>query len=351
MRLQRSQDALAGGVCAGLAKYLGVDTVVVRTLMVLLCLMTLGLGVLVYVILWVSLPLEPNRPSPVDVLPHEVSSETYGIVDVSLRDASSVAGGAQEARDETEREVAARRDMYTAAGHEPPTPPLAAHAAAALVASRLASSSPSSHEPVSTADVSARNGAVGGGCAPKWDAPAEAPSDGSVGAGRRHFVLPPLARMLLLWVCLAAAFVGLLRLLGFFVSGTSWWRFWPMFFVLTGIAVMVVPGKPGLRMAHAITGWFFVIAGFVVLPMSVGLVRWASLVPWLQTLWPLLVLSVAYLIVGWVRKMWPWALGAGVLFAVFCLAGLILFAEPGQASSVAVTLPLGRTIEFSYPFV
>ncbi len=57
-RLYRSRtDVMLGGVCAGLARYLDVDTVLVRLLAVVLALS--GFGVALYVILWVIIPNEP----------------------------------------------------------------------------------------------------------------------------------------------------------------------------------------------------------------------------------------------------------------------------------------------------
>ncbi len=57
-RLYRSRsDVMLGGVCSGLARYLDVDTVLVRLLAVVLALS--GFGVALYVILWVLIPSEP----------------------------------------------------------------------------------------------------------------------------------------------------------------------------------------------------------------------------------------------------------------------------------------------------
>lgn len=58
-RLYRSRtDVMLGGVCAGLARYLDVDTVLVRLLAVVMALS--GFGVALYVILWVLIPSEPT---------------------------------------------------------------------------------------------------------------------------------------------------------------------------------------------------------------------------------------------------------------------------------------------------
>lgn len=58
-RLYRSRtDTMLGGVCAGLAKYFTLDPTVVRLIFVLLFILA-GQGLLIYLILWLIVPLEP----------------------------------------------------------------------------------------------------------------------------------------------------------------------------------------------------------------------------------------------------------------------------------------------------
>lgn len=58
-RLYRSRtDTMLGGVCSGLAKYFSLDPTVVRLIFVLLFLLA-GHGLVVYLILWLVVPLEP----------------------------------------------------------------------------------------------------------------------------------------------------------------------------------------------------------------------------------------------------------------------------------------------------
>jgi phage shock protein C len=52
---------MVGGVCGGLAQYLGIDSTLVRLFFVLLALGP-GIGVLLYIILWVVLPEEGREP-------------------------------------------------------------------------------------------------------------------------------------------------------------------------------------------------------------------------------------------------------------------------------------------------
>jgi phage shock protein C len=47
-----------GGVCGGLARYLGIDPVVVRLTFVVLVLAGFGTGLLIYLIMWLVVPLE-----------------------------------------------------------------------------------------------------------------------------------------------------------------------------------------------------------------------------------------------------------------------------------------------------
>jgi len=61
-RLMRSsRDKKIGGVCAGLADYFDLDPTLVRVLW-LLAIFCAGTGVLVYLILWIALPLAPACP-------------------------------------------------------------------------------------------------------------------------------------------------------------------------------------------------------------------------------------------------------------------------------------------------
>ncbi|GAP12010.1 phage shock protein C (PspC) family protein [Bellilinea caldifistulae] len=61
-RLYRSrQDRMLGGVCGGLAEYLGLDPTVVRLVFLLLFFLG-GQGLLIYLIMWLIVPEEPVSP-------------------------------------------------------------------------------------------------------------------------------------------------------------------------------------------------------------------------------------------------------------------------------------------------
>jgi phage shock protein C len=62
-RLHRSRtEKMIAGVCGGLAEYFGVDPTIIRVIWVLITLLA-GFGVLLYLILWLVMPLDlPELP-------------------------------------------------------------------------------------------------------------------------------------------------------------------------------------------------------------------------------------------------------------------------------------------------
>ena len=61
--LHRSRrDRVLGGVCGGLAAWLGWGPIKVRVLYVILSILSVAFpGILVYIILWIVMPLEESR--------------------------------------------------------------------------------------------------------------------------------------------------------------------------------------------------------------------------------------------------------------------------------------------------
>lgn len=67
-RLYRSRtDSIVGGVCGGLARYFGIDSVLVRLLFILL--LWSGMSVLAYIVLWIVMPLEPQADAALTTRP------------------------------------------------------------------------------------------------------------------------------------------------------------------------------------------------------------------------------------------------------------------------------------------
>ncbi len=79
-RLARSRtDRIIGGVCGGLARYFGIDATIVRLVFVLAVLS--GLSPLIYVILWIIMPLEGAPASQLGAslpAPQQTSNDPTG---------------------------------------------------------------------------------------------------------------------------------------------------------------------------------------------------------------------------------------------------------------------------------
>ncbi len=60
-KLERSADNVIGGVCGGIANYFGIDPTVVRVISLLLIFSTFP-ALLIYLVMWVIVPEELNRP-------------------------------------------------------------------------------------------------------------------------------------------------------------------------------------------------------------------------------------------------------------------------------------------------
>jgi phage shock protein C len=58
------QGRILGGVCAGLGRRFGIEPWLARVLFVLILFVIPGSQILIYPILWILMPSEPDSPSP-----------------------------------------------------------------------------------------------------------------------------------------------------------------------------------------------------------------------------------------------------------------------------------------------
>ena len=60
-RLYRSRTSrILGGVCGGLSAYSDIDPNLIRILWVVLTLLSVGIGVVAYIVAWILIPEEPD---------------------------------------------------------------------------------------------------------------------------------------------------------------------------------------------------------------------------------------------------------------------------------------------------
>lgn len=298
-QLYRSRDALIAGVCAGVADYFSVDPLVVRILAAAFTLASGGLLGLAYLAMWIVVPKAPKIVKPLEVKPQSVHSDTYGTVDFGSRYGST---GQGPSRSNTPAQAAGWRysvPSYTGAAHVPPEPP------AAAPLKRVPQ--PVVHHPV--------------------DPPKEA-SEAGVRAA--------------LWLGSFLLFTGIVAMAVTFVRDIAWWQYAPLFFVILGIAGMVVPGTPGRRMRKFVEGLACFCIGSMALTMSLGIVAWESIVPMLVYLWPLLLMTLAFAVFSATLKSSMMNLLAGACFAVFCTVGVLWYSIPGPTTEIVFMAPYGR---------
>lgn len=396
-RLNRSRDALLGGVCAGVAEYFDVDPVVVRILVVVLTVASAGLLGVAYVAMWAVLPKAPEVVVPVEVEPQSVRSDTYGEVTAAVARGHAEGAGQQGA---SPAQAAAWR--YASAAHVPPPPPPAAasasagamppaggsagapsrpaapsqpvgapmmHGGAVPQPVRLAEGSPAPvdaasqvfaapTQPMATVsapvDVASQLAAASGqSTTPSSPMGAPVPS-AAVPVQPVQPVQPPrepsaTAVKGALWLGSFLLFFGVMSFVATFVEGVSWWQYWPVIFVILGIVRMVVPAKPGHRTRHFVDGLVCFCVGGTLLPMSLGMVGWQTIGLMLMGLWPVLLMVAGLRILGGALKSPLLTLLAGACFAVFCVVGLVWYAVPGSVEHVVISAPYGRDYYIEMP--
>ncbi len=79
--LERSTHRITTGVCAGIAQYFDVDTIIVRIAFIILLILSCGLMIIPYCALAVMLPRENDKEGkPIDVAPAAIESDIYSRV-------------------------------------------------------------------------------------------------------------------------------------------------------------------------------------------------------------------------------------------------------------------------------
>ncbi len=74
-RLYRSEkDKIVAGVCGGIAEYLNIDPIIVRILFIL-AIISEGFGLMLYIVLWIVIPLESSIEKNEDEVIEENAKE------------------------------------------------------------------------------------------------------------------------------------------------------------------------------------------------------------------------------------------------------------------------------------
>ena len=327
-RLYRSRDALVAGVCAGVADYFNVDPVVIRILTVVLTLASGGLLAIAYLALWVVLPKEPLR-APLDVEPQQVHSETYGAVPCDTARGKTDQSFNQAVSPATMASWRYASTQYSGVGHAPPEPPLGA--------SREASQVPLERDVPYSGQTAGWSG-VPTPPTPSSYVETPAPRPDTAPAGFRVRIALLLGTLLL--------FIGGSALVSFVVEGVQWWQCWPLLLAIVGIVIVVVPVQNERRMDEVSLGLAIFFLGMTLLPMSMGLLGWDLIWIMLAHLWPLLCIAAGLIVMGAAMSSPVLRLTAVLLFAVFCVAGVVWFSVSGAVEEIVLLAPYGREYHF-----
>ncbi|MEG0758688.1 MAG: PspC domain-containing protein [Raoultibacter sp.] len=322
-RLYRSRDSLIGGVCAGIAEYFDIDPIIVRILAAVFAIASLGMFILIYVMLWIILPLAPDANKPVDVQPESVHSETYGPVSYQDYEAREKERSSTQAASQVAAGYASTVG-YTGAGHVPPEPPT-------TYAPQQSEPIPAEHIPYQTYNPS-QTYVPSAAVPPMTNEPvvAEPVSGKSVRAA--------------LWFGFSCLAIGLSALLGHFIEGVSWWQFWPLFIVIIGIGKIVIPARRGHRMEQFVSGLMMLATGGVLLLMSLDAISFRSIEPMIRNLWPLLIMMTGFFILAGALRNPILRLCGGLCFVAFCIVGLIWFSLPGSVDFIVLDVPFREAL-------
>ena len=112
------------------------------------------------------------------------------------------------------------------------------------------------------------------------------------------------------------------------VPGTRWWQFWPLAFMIVGLFLMIMPVKSKFEALWHAIGILITSAAALLLPIVLEIAPPDSISDAFATLWPLAVMALVIFVIGIATKKGLVVITGSVLFAMFCLLTLYLFALP-----------------------
>jgi phage shock protein C len=91
-RLTRSHDRMLGGVAGGLADYFDFDPTVMRLLVVLAALLSGGVVIIAYIVMWIVIPEAPTTPTSGSGGTGDGAANAAGVTEVHHDDRTQVVG-------------------------------------------------------------------------------------------------------------------------------------------------------------------------------------------------------------------------------------------------------------------
>lgn len=286
-KLQRSGDEAIAGVCAGIADRFDVDPLVVRILAVLFVIVTFGLALPVYAVIWLVMPKRLDSSVPIDCAAY---------VPVGSAIPSAPCDGSQ-----------------ARSRGEAPVPPVGF----AIDGGRMVESTP-----VQPVEESQDHPCATGGM-----------------TGWSRFCV---------WMGSVILALEVVAVFDIVVEGVMWWQLWPLAFAVAGFVLMFVPSSRGSRARRFSAGLSIVSVSVVVLLMTSGLIAWESAIVAVDKLWPVLFVVAGLLLMRVSLGNDMFDLAIALVVVVVCLAVLFVFAIPGPLEHAIINTPLGvRTYDIN----
>lgn len=281
-KLQRSGDEAVAGVCAGIADRFDADPLVVRILAVLFAIVTFGLALPAYAVIWLVMPKHLDASIPIDCAAY-VPAESEGCASADSR-------GRSRARS---RGAA-------------PVPPVGFSFNEGRVVEDSAA------QPV--------------------EKPEDHPSELAGMTGWSRFCV---------WVGSVILALEVVAVFDIVVEGVMWWQLWPLTFTVAGFVFMFVPSSRGSRTRRFSAGLSIVSVSVVTLLMTTGLIAWQSIVVAMDKLWPVLLVIAGLLLMRMSLHNDTFDLAIALVVVVVCLAVVFFFAVPGPLEHAVINTPLG----------
>lgn len=274
--LVKSENRITTGVCAGIAQYFDVDTIIVRIAFIILLICSYGLILIPYGALAIMLPREVDaEKKPIDVAPAAIQSDIYPHV-VQASDIKSSASQTQGA------------GVHAGIAHIPPSSPLQGSAESSPVQIQVAK--PVLSEPTHPSET------------------------------RRSVVAFTLV------IALTALFIIVAKVLVSLVSDLSLIGFFPLLFVVVGTTCLVCFSAElslGMRVLCLI---LCVELCMACLPFTTGLCPLLVLSHIGGEVWVLLALGIFVALVGILKKRVDVLM---VAMGVFAFVLMLLYLEAG----------------------
>ena len=132
------------------------------------------------------------------------------------------------------------------------------------------------------------------------------------------------------------------------VPGTQWWQFWPLGFLTIGLCLIIIPVRTRFESVWHALGIALTSLAATVLPMSLGVLSWDTLVNAFEQLWILFAVAAILLVIRMRQRAGNLVIGSAFLVTAFCLLALFSYALPGDLEELLVSMPDGSSLRIAF---